>query len=321
MTRSSDESLRNLITEDEDLASQSKAKLLNNLQELQSKFLGPRSLMFILTNPKKVIEKLLEQDWSKHRLCGMVSAPLSVYKRAKWLQESHETEWKMWQDKRKETQKEIDDEYEKNEGTEKYNKVAVPWRQIVEKRDSLPKGSIERLLISFYTMIPPGRANYGDLFIYNKVPPKDDIPEQQNYIVLSDDENYIGLRRYKTESTYHENRIDIPEELVDEIAESLKQAPRTHMFVGKNKEPFRSENSFTKFACRVLEKVYNRPGLSITILRRMFVSKKDDNLFEKSYAERKEIARKMGHSLQVQERVYFVKKDCNKAECFSSESD
>lgn len=320
MTRSSDKSLLGLILEAEDLASLSKAKVTDNLHDLQTKFLGPRSLLFILTNPAKVIPKLEEQEWSRHRLCAMVNAPLSVFKRAEWLQKEYADEWKVWQDKRQETQKAIDDNYEKNEGTERFAKSAIPWSKVLEIRDELPKGSVERLLVCFYTMIPPVRSNYGNLLIYRKVPKEEDVPEQQNYIVLTKDDNYIGLRRYKTRKHYNEIITKIPDELVDEIEESLRQEPRTHMFVGRDDKPFNSENSFTKFTTRAFEKIYNKPGLSINIFRRMYVSKPEDCLQNKSWAEKKEVAKAMGNSVEVQERIYFVKKEFNKV-TFSSDSD
>lgn len=306
--RHSDESLRALILEDPDLTSASKDKVVSNLRDLQIKFGGPRSLFAAITSPDRLIPELYKQKWSNHRLCGMINAPLSVYKRAPWLQTGHEKEWKRWQEERHKVQTEIDEEYEKNEGSQRYEKAAIPWSQLVKKRDSLPKGSKERLLISFYTMIPPARANYGDLLIFTEKP--DDptkIGEAQNYIVLTKQENYIALRKYKTAGTYHENRVDIPSDLVKEIQESLKHYPRQHIFVGLDGKPFHSENSFSKFACRVLEKVYDRPGLTITILRRMFISNKENPIHEKSWAEKKEIARAMGHDIMCQQKIYLVK--------------
>ena len=312
MTRASDKTLLALIEDADDLTRQSKDKIIRNLKDLQTKFIGPTTLLSILTKPGSIIPVLMEQGWGNHRICGMINSPLSVYKRATWLQTGYPEEWKEWQDARQEIQKIIDDAYEKNEGSEKYNSASVPWSNVIETRDELPKGSIERLLICFYTMIPPARSNYGDLFIYREAPKDEDIPEQQNYIVLTKKDKYIGLRRYKTDKYYNEIITKIPDDLSEEIEESLKQEPRTHMFIGRDGKPFNSENSFTKFATRVFERIYKKPGLSITIFRRMYISKADDCLQNKSWAEKKEVAKAMGHTVETQSRVYFVKPEFNR---------
>ena len=313
LSKSSDDALRNLILEDPELASKSKEKVICNLRDLQLKFGGPRTLLAAITRPDQIIPELYKQNWSLHRVCEMINAPLSVFKRSVWLKAEFETQWKQWQEERHKVQTKIDENYEKNEGSERYNKSAIPWTELIKLRDALPNGSKERLLISFYTYIPPARANYGDLFIFTEKP-KDPslIGESQNYVVLTKDENYIALRKYKTAGTYHENIVHIPKDLLEQIQASLKILPRTHIFVGIDKEPFKSENSFSKFASRILEKVTKKPGLTITILRRMFISKKEDPIHEKSWAEKKEIARAMGHDISCQQRVYFVKSSHSK---------
>jgi integrase len=67
--------------------------------------------------------------------------------------------------------------------------------------------------------------------------------------------------------------------------------------------------------------MFKKPGLTITTFRRMYISKTDDCLQNKSWAEKKEIARAMGHAVTTQERVYYVKPEFNKDNCFTSDDD
>lgn len=310
---SSDSDIRALIERADDLTAQSKAKILANLRELQTRFGGPRTLAFVMSSPDKLIPELEKQGWSNHRLCGVINAPLSVFKRSPQLRETFAAAHKTWQDRRQQAQKLIDEHYDKSEGSEKFSKCAIPWSDLINGRDKLPKGNRDRLLICMYTMIPPSRADYGAVKVFRRPPGDNEVGEHENYLVLGGPtESYVGLRRYKTDSTYGENKIPLPKELAGEIEASLKECPREWLFTGKDGGPFACNNSFTKHASRVLERVYKKPGLSLTILRRMYVSKQEDPLHEKSWSERKQIAKAMGHSPMCQASVYYVKPSSNK---------
>jgi len=93
----------------------------------------------------------------------------------------------------------------------------ISFEQIVETRDQLTLGSIERLLLSIYTLIPPVRADYFALEIIHD----DTEPVEPNYLRVRGGEMEIILRDFKTAKTYREIRNTLPFGLVQEIQASL----------------------------------------------------------------------------------------------------
>ena len=68
-------------------------------------------------------------------------------------------------------------------------------KEIMERREALEKGSIERLLLSFYTLLEPNRADY---FATELITDGEESAEE-NYIV---DHKKLVLRDFKTKTLY-----------------------------------------------------------------------------------------------------------------------
>lgn len=300
----SDEKLKDIIRNDEKLADTSKETILGFLDSLQKNFAGPRTLLWVLTNPQSLVDKFPEKTNSQHSLYGLTNAPLMIYLREPKLQEKYPKAYEQWTEARKKFQEDIADTYESNVASDKYEKGSVPWSEFVEKRDSLHKGSMKRLLLCMYSMIPPTRLDYGNVMIYQEEPK--DIPEGINYLVLCPSGSYLGLQEYKTSKHYGHKKLDLPDSLVEEIESSLKDTPRKHLFVGRHNEPFKIANSYGKWVSRTLQKIFDKP-MTVNILRHMYVS---ENIENKCVKERKEIASAMCHSLTSQMIYRYIPKQC-----------
>lgn len=300
----SDEKIKDIIRNDSELADNSKDVILEFLQSLQTKYAGPRTLLWVLTNPDSLIEKIPQHTNSQHSMYGLTNAPLMIYLRDPKLQTKYPKAYETWTEARQKFQENIANTYESNVATDKYEKGSVPWATFLEKRDSLSKGSIKRLLLCMYSMIPPTRLDYGDVTIYKEEPKE--VPEGINYLVICPSGSYLGLQEYKTSKHYGHKKLDLPDELVEEIQASLKDTPRKHLFTGRGNEPFRIANSYGKWVSRTLLKIFDKP-MTINILRHMYVS---SNLEKKCLRERKEIASKMLHSIRAQMIYEYIDKDC-----------
>ena len=75
-----------------------------------------------------------------------------------------------WHELYTRVQKAAGDRYETNEPTEKQKSANVPWADVVTKRDAFlaksardSPGSIDAVLIAAYTLIPPMRADLGNI--------------------------------------------------------------------------------------------------------------------------------------------------------------
>jgi integrase len=176
----------------------------------------------------------------------------------------------------------------------------LTFNQIIEKRDELPIGSIEHLLIAMYTMIPPCRADYFELEVVRG----DTEPVSKNYLRIQDDEKSgvrmeTVLRDFKTAKAYKEIRNELPAELVEVVKASLEKTPRKYLFMNANGKPH-MRNSFTLWSRRVLSRVFGT-DFTLVFFRHAFATHYVMNvdLSKTTDAQIKEISDKMGNSTEM----------------------
>jgi hypothetical protein len=168
----------------------------------------------------------------------------------------------------------------------------LKYDDILKKRDSLPSGSIEKLLISFYTYIPPVRADY----YATEIITLKQKPTQPNYIRrISPTHSVMTLTDFKTKNRYTEITNVLPQELNDELVKSLEKSPRKYIFTNQTGQPF-TRNAFTVWSKRILSRVFETE-MTLIIIRHLFISSLD---FTMKPLELKKISDKMGHDLSTQ---------------------
>jgi hypothetical protein len=178
--------------------------------------------------------------------------------------------------------------------------------QLAAARDALPSGSIERLLLGMYTLVPPARADYNACRIYPSSAAA--AGDQGNHVVLPRDARQpasIVLTEYKTQRNYGRVTTEVPPELRREMEASLSAWPRAYLFSQKNGEAF-TPSAFSTWANRALRRVFGRP-VTLTILRHAFVSALDFNRL--TYGQLRAVSRAMMHSLDTQKRYHWVAMD------------
>ena len=180
----------------------------------------------------------------------------------------------------------------------------ITWANITAKRDTLKAGSIDKLLLSLYTYIPPVRADYYDCRIN---PPKSIIEDKKsNYVILTDSNttSSIVLRDFKTAAKYKEIKHVIPLPLFNEIKASLQEKPRAYLFTmpSDNKRPY-DRNSFSKWANKTLKELFTVP-VTLTTLRHLFISTIDFNKTRGTELEK--IGNSMGHSIAMQKGYQWI---------------
>jgi hypothetical protein len=168
----------------------------------------------------------------------------------------------------------------------------LKYDDIIKKRDSLPPGSIEKLLISFYTYIPPVRADY----YATEIITLKQKPTQPNYIRrISPTHSIMTLTDFKTKNRYTEITNVLPQELNNELVKSLEKSPRKYIFTNQTGQPF-TRNAFTVWSKRILSRVFETE-MTLIIIRHLFISSLD---FSMKSLELKKISDKMGHDLSTQ---------------------
>ena len=177
----------------------------------------------------------------------------------------------------------------------------IYFNQIIEKRDELPIGSIERLLISMYTMIPPARADYFATQILTN-----ETPTEKNYIRMGDKVECV-LTDFKTVKTYKSITHDFPVDLITELNESLKKTPRKYLFLNANGKPH-TRNSFVLWARRCLSRIFET-DFTLVFFRHAFVTHYISTVDPNSITDGqiKEMSDKLGHSPEMFRAYKWIK--------------
>jgi hypothetical protein len=172
----------------------------------------------------------------------------------------------------------------------------ISWHTVISTYLSLPSPSLQRLLLAFYSLIPPLRADFFALFIFKNGTTSPTFP---NYITIFPTHISLTIRDFKTSSKYgsivHEK---LPEELEKQIREYLKDKETSFVFTHSDNTPF-TRHSFTVWANRIFKNIFNMP-VTISTLRHLYISSLPKNL---SITEKDRISKLMGHSIDMQ-RAY-----------------
>jgi hypothetical protein len=260
-----------------------------------------RSLYTLLYNPQQSYQCLITTPAIKHSPQNhhiYISAVVAFIKHI--LQD--QALFNQWKEIERTNSTSIVEHYENNAPTEKQKDKLISFQELQTARLSLPKGSIERLLLSFYTLIEPIRADY---FATEIVSPSQN-PIEENYIILAPSVSsptaaQLMVQDFKTKQKYRAIENQIPQELLSELIESLKLFPRKYLFTTPEnpQQPF-TRKLFSNWACRTLTRILKQP-MTLTALRHIYISNKIQSKTPTS--ELKEIAKKMGHSRDMQ-RIY-----------------
>lgn len=193
-----------------------------------------------------------------------------------------------------------------NKPTTRQLNGVIEWSKVVDKRNELAKneyGSRRHLLLSMYTYLKPVRQDFNAIRIYNKTP-RDKNKIDGNYIILNNKTKLLVLNEYKTLDEYGKFTITLPDELVQIIKFSLNKYPREYLFTTIDDNKPYLPNSFTYFSNNTLKDLFNKPSICVTMLRHSYISSLDFNKL--TDAEKKQIAREMGHSINQQSQYRHI---------------
>jgi integrase len=256
----------------------------------------------ILANPDKYLKWVYKKSSNSQTQKSYISAILAIFKHTPELKDKYKSDYDIWFEAFKKVNGKIEDKYKTNEPSERQKEGFVEYKEIIQKRDHLEKGSKERLLLAMYTYLPPLRSDFNKVYIYTEKPSR---ITQDNYILLYDTPKIV-LKEYKTSKNNKILENPLPKELIQEIKDSLAKEPREWLFMDRTKGPYKS-TSFNKWANRVFLKLFERP-LTISLIRHSFVNQLNFNTL--SIQDKEDIAKCMAHTVTTQDRYRLIfKKD------------
>lgn len=197
-----------------------------------------------------------------------------------------------WKELQKENSEPLSEHYASNEPTANQKNKQMDWDVIHQIRAELPRGCLERLLLTLYICMEPIRADY---YATEIIQPGEESKEE-NYIVMSDPPQLV-VRDFKTKKKYEKIENTLPPAVAEELRASLVIIPRNYVFVGEDKKTPFTRKLFSNWACRALTRVLKQP-MTLTVLRHLYISQKVKE--ETPLQEMKVVAKKMGHSREMQ---------------------
>ncbi len=133
-------------------------------------------------------------------------------------------------------------------------KQNISYNEIITIRDTLEIGSIERLLLSIYTIIYPLKYDYYSvkLLTYPNM-----ITTSNNYISLSKSTAILYVKNFNTSLINGIVCHKLPECLINEINMSLLKKPRKYLFTNEYNKPF-TQISFIKWVDKTLTHILKK---------------------------------------------------------------
>ena len=275
-----------------------------------------KSIFHVVTRPTEYLAWVSKWSDAPATQKSYITAILAVFRHNEGLKEQQAAAYEEWYTAFQEINGTIDERYKNNEPSARQKEGYVPYADIVAKRDALPEGGDDRLLLSLYTYLPPLRCDFNRLRIYDADPAAASAPAAEpaelNYIVLprraSGGANValLVLGEFKTRAHHAEPlRKELPEGLTEQLRLSLHARPRDWVFTDRGGGPY-SATSYTKWTGRALARLFGRP-LTVSLIRHSFINTLDMNTL--TVAEKEKIAHDMAHTVAMQDRYRLIFKD------------
>lgn len=179
----------------------------------------------------------------------------------------------------------------------------LTFQQLSQKTLDTDVPLMDRLLLAFYTMIYPVRADYyATEIVYG-----DQEPQQPNFIRIKNVPTPLSLtiehrgcsltlREFKTSKRYGQiHHEELPDALQTLLYASLLHCPRSYLFERSPGIPY-TRNKFSQWASARFQDLFG-VALNLTIVRHLFISTLS---MELPADELKQIGDLMGHSLPMQ---------------------
>ena len=255
-------------------------------------YIPGKSLIDLISNPDLSMKYLEETPLIKHSSSNHHLYISSIVGYLTHLYQNN-SNYEKWKEIQKKNWEPLAEHYLDNKPTELQKNKEISYEELLTIMGSLEKGSFERLLIAFYTLMEPIRADY----YATEIIQNNEKPTEENYVLLSDTYCKLFVNDFKTKGKHDTIENILPNNLLEELKESLKKYPRKYIFVMDDKKTPFTRKLFSNWACRTLSRILKKP-MSLTVLRHVYISYKLKSTTSKE--ELKEIAKKMGHSRAMQ---------------------
>lgn len=187
--------------------------------------------------------------------------------------------------------------------SEKQEKNFVKWDELMEVQQKL--AGMEKttakwkqyLVVSLYTLNAPVRADYGEMEIHTKY----DKNRTGNELIWNKTPKFI-FRKYKTAKGYGEVKIPVSKPLQKVIGEWFEYLGKIPTYLLG--ETASSPNTFAVYIASTFQK-YTGKEVGVSLIRHAYITHIYPSL--RTLVQKEELARRMLHSTDRQERYISIK--------------
>ena len=310
MVRQSNDVFENAIKSANGLSEGTKKSYLKQLREA-AHLLQP-NYIDILEDPdraNRTLKSLVEsKSISQNTARAIVAALISLFKHTPksdlWMRGDNEGLRGEWSRVLEENNQKVTDWTEQNRLSTREEANWVDhksWLSMEKELRDRERGSLRHLLVAFHSLMAPLRG--GDLSNVEIVPSSNPLADEDadtNTSVLVWDgptkPAKLLIREHKTRAYYPVLVREIPAEIKLSIAQSLKDQPRTMLFVNSHGGPW-SRNSFLTWKAKNFQELFGK-AVTTNLARHAYITSFKDK--DESIADQRKRATEMGHSLKTQ---------------------
>lgn len=244
-------------------------------------------------NPKKVWETVEQLDCSASRKKQYISAIFWALK-----QDNRSTEIPLYKEKLKEQFSICIEQEESQKLSPDREKQLLPWQDILGLKDKVKEQygdySQEMIIYLLYTLQAPVRVDYADMVICRTLEDAYRDP-RSNFCVHIPEKTLFVFQSYKTQKTYNTVIIEACPELHDILKKWLVNR--------KTLLNIKTPTSLGRKIIDIFEAVSGKK-LGVSLLRHCYITWFLST--PRSIKEKRELAKKMLHSKELQERYALV---------------
>jgi hypothetical protein len=200
--------------------------------------------------------------------------------------------WMIYGKKHKAEKATLQTTVDENKLNPREEKNYIPWDDIMKIGFTDDKKN--NIVYGLYTLLPPRRLEYGTLTLTDEKKPD----KSKNWLTINKrGVSYIYLNKYKTADTYGQYKISLYQNkglkrIINEYVKEQEFKAGDTLFSATEQEP----GNFGRLIKRVFTVGNRSPG--VNLLRHSYISYMNSKTL--SVAQKKELAKQMGHSVSVQ---------------------
>jgi len=189
------------------------------------------ALLHLVSHPAYAIKAIEAHTDEAQTRKTYTSSILACFKHLPQLKDTYPKEFDRWLAFERTEGAKITEQYRSNQPTALQAAKAVDWRTVQNLPHQMPRGSYELLMLALYRLVTPSRVDFSPCQVVRSEAERAECERDGiNCIKLDGKNPEMCIAHHKTRASHGTIRKNIPQELCQEIEDSLNAFPRSWLF-------------------------------------------------------------------------------------------